>query len=113
MGDAVDSAARTRRKPPTASMMRTLALIDWCGIYAYVPDGHDAPDLPLVAILNDLDHTPLPVRDVRGLLTRGLVMAVWEDEFPIGLVLSDAGRRLLITGPPQTGARAGDSASRE
>lgn len=95
----MDSTARTRLKPPTAGMMRTLALIDWCGVRAYAPDGHSADDLPLVAILDDLDLTGLPVRDVRGLLARGLVMEVWEDEFPISLVLSDAGRRLLMSVP--------------
>lgn len=78
-------------------MLRTLVLIDSCGVYAYLPDGFSAPGLPMVVILNDIGLTPLPVRDVRGLLTRSLVMEVWDREDPIGLVLSDAGRRLLTT----------------
>lgn len=84
-------------RPPTDG---TLELIQRHGVHAYAPDGYSADDLPLFAILRDPNLTALPVRDVRGLLTRGLVVEVWEDEFPLSLVLSDAGRRLLMSEVP-------------
>lgn len=84
-------------RPPTPSMSRTLSLIDKWGVYNYAPDHDYGTDLPLVAVLDDDDRTILPVRDVRGLLSRGLLEEIRVDEDIVGLGTSVEGRRLLMS----------------
>lgn len=75
-------------------MIRALGLIEEWGVYAYSPDNADGSDLAVVALLDDDDRTFLPVRDVRGLLRRGLVGEFAEDVLT-HLVITDAGRLFL------------------
>lgn len=75
-------------------MIRTLQLIDEWGVYGYFADNEHGTDLPLVAVLDDDDRTLLPVRDVRGLLARGLVAEIADDVIT-DLVITDAGALFL------------------
>lgn len=97
------AAARmsSRQRPLSAHAIRTLALIDEWGVNSYAPDNAFGSDLPLVAILDDHDRTPLPVRSVRARLARDLAAEANDSEF-FELEIADAPMELRLDEVPLT-----------